>query len=114
MVIVQASQSRSLSLQHRWERKEYKKSADISIIHSHDFFKGWKLIFIPFFIFSNYAKIDISISEAAGLASGSFEMTNQAAWWVLTKWLKHSIKHSNGTAGLTNDYQSPMHPQMPK
>ena len=24
-------------------------------------------------------------------------MNNQAAWWVLTKWLKHSSKHSNET-----------------
>ena len=83
-------------------RKSHEKTADISIIYSH-FFKGWKLIFILLFIFSNYTKFGISIHKAMSLSSSGFETNNQAAWWVLAKWLKHSSKHSNGTAGLASD-----------
>ena len=70
-------------------------------------FKGWKLIFYPvffLFFFSNDAQICISISEVMGLIYGGFQMNNQAAWWMLAKWLKHSSKHFNWTPGLASDY----------
>ena len=90
------------------DEKTTQKSSCYFNIYSHDFWsvKELKKKKIPIYKKNQWCKdwYFHQRSDVLLLTSGCFEMNNQAAWWALAKWLKHSNKHSNGMPGLASDY----------